>query len=338
MPDVGTAVTVGLPVATKVLGAGASAKGASKAAGISGEAASQAIDYTQSANLQNRYDLTPYRNAGTTALGRLNSLVTAQPVSDSAFNSATQNYSQAPRYSGKQYVWVNKNTGEVTQNSPYVGMTPQDQAYWTQQVQTGGNDAVPWSAIDVTGRSLDDVKNQFSSQYGSQSDLGSLNKKFSFSDFQQDPGYQFRLDEGQKALDRSAAARGGMFSGAAYKAGERYAQDYASGEFGKASDRYVNNQNQTYNQLAGLASIGQNAANNTVNSNTNAANNVTNTMVGNANVQGANAVAQGNAIGTGLNSVGNMFANLGSGLNGDGNIGSQPYIYQGTKKENITWN
>lgn len=66
---------------------------------------------------------------------------------------------------------------------------------------------------------------------------------------QMDPGYGFRLGEGMKALERVQAARGGLLSGGAIKAGQRYAQDVASQEYGSA-----------YNRLAGLANLGPQAA------------------------------------------------------------------------------
>lgn len=66
---------------------------------------------------------------------------------------------------------------------------------------------------------------------------------------QMDPGYGFRMSEGMKALERSAAARGGLMSGATGKALQRYGQDLASQEFGAA-----------YNRLAGLADVGPRAA------------------------------------------------------------------------------
>lgn len=82
-----------------------------------------------------------------------------------------------------------------------------------------------------------------------------------------DPGYAFRLAEGQKALDRQAAARGGLISGGALKAAQRYGQDYASQEYGNAYQRALDVYNaavqreQTgYNRLAGLAGIGQQTA------------------------------------------------------------------------------
>ena len=54
---------------------------------------------------------------------------------------------------------------------------------------------------------------------------GSAGKNFSMQDFQADPGYAFRMSEGLKALDRTAAARGGLLSGGALKGAERYGQD-----------------------------------------------------------------------------------------------------------------
>jgi hypothetical protein len=67
--------------------------------------------------------------------------------------------------------------------------------------------------------------------------------------FQKSPGYTFRLGEGQKAIEYSQAARGGLFSGAAVKELGNYNQGMASEEYGN----YIN-------QLAGLAGMGQNAA------------------------------------------------------------------------------
>lgn len=51
------------------------------------------------------------------------------------------------------------------------------------------------------------------------------------------PGYQFRLEEGQKAIDRMASAKSGMFSGRQLKAAQRYGQDYATSEYGNFMDR-----------------------------------------------------------------------------------------------------
>lgn len=66
------------------------------------------------------------------------------------------------------------------------------------------------------------------------------------SAFTESPDYQFNLAEGQKAIDRSLAARGRALSGSAVKEGVRYASGMASNEFGNF-----------YNRLAGLAGLGQ---------------------------------------------------------------------------------
>jgi hypothetical protein len=93
--------------------------------------------------------------------------------------------------------------------------------------------------------------------------------KFGAGDYQADPGYAFRLSEGQKALDRSAARRGGLISGGALKAATRFGQDMGSqeyqGAYGRAMDMYnsrVNQANTGYNRLAALAGVGQTTASN----------------------------------------------------------------------------
>lgn len=70
-----------------------------------------------------------------------------------------------------------------------------------------------------------------------------------FSAFTESPGYQFRQEEGQQAIDRSLAARGKALSGQGVKEGQRYASGLASQEFGSFFDR-----------LATLAGIGNTGA------------------------------------------------------------------------------
>lgn len=89
---------------------------------------------------------------------------------------------------------------------------------------------------------------------------GKYSKDFGMSDFQADPGYAFRLSEGQKALDRQAAARGGLISGGALKAAARYGQDMGSQEYGNAYNRYQTNRTNQLAPLGSLMSSGQAAA------------------------------------------------------------------------------
>jgi hypothetical protein len=80
---------------------------------------------------------------------------------------------------------------------------------------------------------------------------------FGMSEFQADPGYGFRLSEGQKALDRQAAARGGLISGGALKAAQRYGQEMGSQEYTNAFNRYQTERQARLNPLQSLAGMGQ---------------------------------------------------------------------------------
>jgi len=110
-----------------------------------------------------------------------------------------------------------------------------------------------------------------------------------------DPGYQFRLSEGMKALDRQAAARGGLISGGALKAAQRYGQDLGSQEFGAA-----------YNRLAGLANVGPQAAGVMSNLGQNYASNVGNIYQQQGALAGQAAIARGSAYGSTLNRLGDI--------------------------------
>lgn len=93
-----------------------------------------------------------------------------------------------------------------------------------------------------------------------QEGYGALMKDFGAADFETDPGYQFRLSEGMKALDRQAAARGGTLSGSALKATQRYGQDVASQEYSNAFNRYMANRASKLGALGGLTSMGAGTA------------------------------------------------------------------------------
>ena len=86
-------------------------------------------------------------------------------------------------------------------------------------------------------------------------------KMFGPEQFSADPGYGFRLAEGQKALDRQAAARGGLISGGALKAATRYGQDMGSQEYNNAFNRYQIERNAQLAPLQSLAQLGQTSAN-----------------------------------------------------------------------------
>jgi hypothetical protein len=80
---------------------------------------------------------------------------------------------------------------------------------------------------------------------------------FGMSQFQADPGYAFRMSEGMKGLERSAAARGGLLSGATLKGIQRFGQDLGSQEYMNAFNRYQTERNAQLNPLQSLAGVGQ---------------------------------------------------------------------------------
>jgi hypothetical protein len=82
-------------------------------------------------------------------------------------------------------------------------------------------------------------------------------KPFGMEQFQADPGYAFRMSEGMKGLERSAAARGGLLSGSTLKGIQRFGQDLGSQEYMNAFNRYQTERNAQLNPLQSLAGVGQ---------------------------------------------------------------------------------
>ena len=90
---------------------------------------------------------------------------------------------------------------------------------------------------------------------------GNMLRDFTMADYQADPGYAFRLQEGLKGLDRQAAARGGLISGAALKAASDFAGKQASAEYQNAYNRYNQHRGMRYDMLTGQQGVGRQAAN-----------------------------------------------------------------------------
>ena len=91
-------------------------------------------------------------------------------------------------------------------------------------------------------------------------DYGMLTRGFGERDMQMDPGYGFRLREGERALERMQSARGNLLSGGAIKAGQRYGQDLASQEYMNAFNRAQAQLGTRLGALGSLYGAGQTAA------------------------------------------------------------------------------
>jgi hypothetical protein len=172
---------------------------------------------------------------------------------------------------------------------------------------------------------------------------GSLAKPFGQTDFEQDPGYAFRQAEGMKALERSAAARGGLLSGGTMKGIQRFGQDLASQEYGNAFNRYQIERAARLNPLQSLMGSGQSATNVLTGAAGQAGQNEAANLYGAGQARASGYVTSANALGGALGSIGqaaasyplmqaqmNYFNSLGRGGGGGGG-GSviQPYAAPG---------
>ena len=109
-------------------------------------------------------------------------------------------------------------------------------------------------------------------------------------DYQQDPGYQFRLSEGENGINRAATASGSRYSGATLKALSRFNSNQASQEYGNAYNRYQTDQGNQFNRLSSLAGTGQTSVAQAGQAGQNAYGNIASAGQANANAQGLSLI------------------------------------------------
>lgn len=128
---------------------------------------------------------------------------------------------------------------------------------------------------------------------------------FTLEKFQADPGYAFRMREGLKALDRTAAARGGLLSGAQLRGVTRFGQELGSQEFGNAFNRYNIGFQNRLNPLQSLTGMGQTTTNTLANQAGQYGQNLAQGAATTANIRASGYMNQANALtgalGQGLN-------------------------------------
>lgn len=248
---------------------------------------------------------------------------------------------------GKMQSGATKDAAQAAKDTSAESLAFQKQV-WEKQQQ----DQAPWlqAGKDALGQLSTGLADggQFTEKYGKTYDPGTFTGKYdpgkfvapTGADYQNDPGYQFRLAEGQKALERSAAARGTATGGAALKAAARYGQDYASNEYGNVYERALKgyatnaaagldkyntelgafntnantglnafntnygvwrgNQTDAFNRLASLAGLGQTAAGQLSNAGSAAAGNVAGINSNLANLVGNFGTQGANAAAAGI--------------------------------------
>lgn len=344
-------------VATGVLGSNAAnnaantqANAATQGAKIQAAENDKALALQQSQFDTQQQNIAPWLQVGRSGLANLAYLSGILPPTSGASGTSTSG-GAAPPATADPLANYNGKTFSQLVNSGDPNVSPD--AGTTQAWQTAG---LPFQNITTSdGRSVavrtpDASSISGTSGAGPQPDLsslvnlglgtsGSLLQPFT-EQFkaptdvteQNDPGYMFRLQQGAKVLQNSAAARGDLLSGATAKGLEQYGQDYASNEYGNVYNRALgefqqrynidqNNQTNTYNRLASLAGVGQQAASQLNSSSQNYANAGTNVLVNSGNQQadavnnaayqrGSGYINSTNALGGAINSGTTSLQNL----------------------------
>lgn len=203
-----------------------------------------------------------------------------------------------------------QNAANAQLQGTQAGIAAQQQMFNTQNQQQTGYRAAGQNALSQIGalgsgtyQSYDQAGNPVGApQEGS----GYLTHQFNAQDFANgiDPGYAFRLQQGQQQAQRQANVGGGALSGNTLAGLEDYTQGQASQEYGNAFNRYQTQRGNIYNTLASIAGLGQTSLGQTTQAGTQAG-----TNLASLNVAGGNAAANGIASGTkaltgGLNSAG----------------------------------
>lgn len=136
---------------------------------------------------------------------------------------------------------------------------------------------------------------------------------FGMQQFQADPGYGFRMSEGMKALEGSAAARGGLLSGNALRGIQRFGQDLASQEFQNAFNRYGVERERRLNPLQSLAGFGQTTSRELGAAGTGFANRMSDIGMNQAAVAGNAGMARASAYGDMLNQLSRLYGGMNFG-------------------------
>lgn len=292
-----------------VISAGIGANSARRAGNAAARGADAATGESARQYDQTRADLAPYRVTGTGALNQLGRLFGLPTTTSDEWSS------QQPQLVGDTELPA----GTTTR---HVGNGWYEVWYGGNRIGTlrpGGANGqfINDTGADIPGLMRQSQQQAQATQGGGASDM---------SGFFTSPGYQFRRQEGTRGLERSAAARGGAFSGNALRALAEFNSGLASQEFGNY-----------FNQLASIAGIGQTATNQTAAYGADHAANAGRNALYAGDARASGIIGQGNAIGQGVSDLAGAYGyfkgrpatgyggtGYGGGWNGYG-YGTPPY-------------
>jgi hypothetical protein len=271
------------------------AKSAEKAADTQADAAREATAAQKEMYQQGRSDIAPWRISGVNALMAMSDMMGLKRPALSQING--------PGTVGGNSGGMSVQPAMQGQNRAYPSGEDQGSLDYDIRARYGG---------DYSGNRMPGLPelNQYLNPAGPPSPTGYMNvlnqtnnakppegqydKSINMPHYnwKTSPGYDWRLNEGRRAIDTSAAARGSVFSGATLKALDRYGQGVASDEYGNV-----------YNRLGVIAGFGPGAANNSAN------------MAMQTGQQiGQNALAAGNARASGYINQANAYSGMSKGI------------------------
>ena len=317
-------------VAASVVSAGIGAAASNKASKAQAKSASDATEL-QREQFEKQVELQePFRQGGVAANNKLMSLLGLKGPQNKLAN-------------GKDALTADQLREELRSNYSKQGTVAASPIYGHGEEGSlivspgsGGTDAsVDDAALEAAVQARLTTQQQELAAAGSAAEndpeFGSLMRDFSMKDFQEDPGYQFRLAEGQRGLEKSAAARGGLLSGRAAKDMEAYSQGMGAQEWGNAFSRFQINRSNKLNPLQAMAGQGQSSTNVLTSAAQNFGNQASANITGAGNARASGYLNQGNALQNAINGgvsafkngQPNQLANYGGwGISGGGGFGT----------------
>lgn len=148
--------------------------------------------------------------------------------------------------------------------------------------------------------------------------FNSFSHSFDASDLNSNlsPGYQFALDQGNRATTNMANLSGGAFSGNTLAAISQYNVGAAQQGYQQAYENYNTNQGNIFNRLADIAGIGQTANAQSAGSANAMSPGIASTIAGAGASRAGGTIGTANALSSGVNNASSWYS-LGSILNGN---------------------
>jgi len=191
------------------------------------------------------------------------------------------------------------------------GQQQQLEMFNVQNAQNAPFRGAGYSALNTIGSFLPDEYQKYDAQgnpIGTGLGSGYFTREFTNQDLNANlaPNYAFQLEQGQGGVRNLANSAGGLIGGNAIRGIQDYTQNFAGNAYQQAFGNFQGQRSNIYNTLAGIAGFGQTANQTTANLSGNTANAVSSLGVGAANAGAAGTIGTVNAIGGGLNTLGNM--------------------------------